>query len=179
MPTYTCAVDGDTLSTLGTEATYYCNKYCAMSHCKKLNNWGCKAVDLYKRRKHPATDIKSEACSTCEHLQECTRDGCVYDVGPEAIEKCKTCSQNSCDRAKPHVLKFNKKWEAPCPVCERAGRRGTLKPDSVKSFSTYIKKLFENSGMDHGASFCSRFQEEISKVVEIQQILRADKSREK
>ena len=106
------------------------------------------------------------------------RDGCLYDVGPEAIEKCAKCGYNTCMNVVPHVLEFDENWEADCPKCARLGKQGRLKPDSVKSFSTYINKLFTDGAMDQGASFCFRFQEEIRKVVEIQHILRADKSRE-
>lgn len=174
VPTYSCVRGGETLSTTADGQTYYCNKYCAMTHCKKLAKWGCKAIEMYRRVKRPATEIKAETCNFCKHLSECQKAGCIYEIGPDAILKCQTCSENSCRKIKPHVLEFNSAWEAKCPAC----KDGTLRPESEKSFSTYINKLYTDSAMDEGGSFCRRFQEEIEKVVEIKRILRADKSRD-
>ena len=175
VPTYSCVGNGETMSAKIDEQIYYCNKYCAMSKCRKLQRWGCKAIELYRMKKRPATDIKAEACSICSHLEECKKDGCMYDVGVDAIKKCSTCSENACRGVKPHALVFDQNWETLCPKC----KKGTLKPEKAKSFDTYIRRLFASGEMDQGESFCPRFMEEINKVVEVQQILRSDTLRER
>ena len=175
VPTYSCVGNGETMSAKIDEQIYYCNKYCAMSKCRKLQRWGCKAIELYRMKKRPATDIKAEACSVCPHMEECEKKGCIYDVGVDAIKKCSTCSENACRNVKPHALVFDQNWETACPKC----KKGTLKPEKAKSFDTYIRRLFASGEMDQGESFCPRFMEEIDKVVEVQQILRADTLRER
>jgi len=174
VPTYACVGSGETMSAKIDDQIYYCNKYCAMSHCRRLQRLNCKAVQLYLTKQRPATDIKAEACAFCEHLEECKKMGCIYEIGPSAIKNCSTCRENACLGVKPHALVFDQNWETDCPKC----KKGRLKPEKTKSFNTYIRKLFASGDLDQGESFCSRFMEEIDKVVEVQQILRADKLRE-
>ncbi|MBQ7879976.1 MAG: DEAD/DEAH box helicase family protein [Clostridia bacterium] len=177
VPTYSCVAGEATMATRlganGGKQEYYCDKYCAMSKCRRLDRLNCKAVQLYRMKNRQAPEIKAEACSSCEHLAECKAMGCIFENGPDSVLKCRDCQYSGCG-VKPHAITFNADWEADCPKCGK----GTLKPEKTKSFSTYIQKLFQLGKLNKGKAFCERFGATIDEVVQVKEILSTDDKKE-
>lgn len=178
VPTYSCVVGEATMATHLDEGAgkqkYYCDKYCAMSKCRRLDRLNCKAVELYRKLNRQAPEIKAETCSSCPHLEDCKSLGCIFENGEESVLKCGSCTHSGC-RVKPHAIAFNADWEAECPKCGK----GTLKPEKTKSFSTYVQKLFQLGKLNKGKAFCDKFRDTIKEVVEVKVILSEDEEQEK
>ena len=94
-------------------------------------------------------------------------------MGVEAVRGCSFCEYATCS-PKPHVIEFDDKWEADCPVCSARGMKGKLRPVVARTFETYIRSAFDYT-MDGGRSFCENLIKESNKVAIIQQILSNDK----
>ena len=97
---------------------------------------------------------------------------CRIDVGEGAIAECSSCEYATC-YPRPHVIRFNEKWEADCPVCAPAHREGKIRPVLARTFATYIRAAWDFRH-DNGAGFCRNLQAEAEKVRDIQKILRMD-----
>jgi hypothetical protein len=96
-------------------------------------------------------------------------------LGADAIKGCADCEYATCF-PKPHVIEFDKKWEADCPVCAARGAKGKLRPVLARTFETYIRSAFDYQ-QDGGRSFCDNLEKEAKKVSIIQEILSNDKER--
>ncbi len=167
---YTCMSVGKGIMCSGDKAgdkTMYCSKICAMKHCSRLKEAGCKVLEALKI--NPNIDASSlyRICRKCNKCAGGYED-CMFDVGKSAIKSCSECRHSTCT-PKPYVISFNEEWEAECPVCHH----GTIKPVKAKNFATYIKSLW-NYDQDKGKSFCSRLLEETGKVTDIKEILSRD-----
>lgn len=162
----------------GGDRVVYCNKACAMMHCRKFMPGGeyekCGALELYKRGNADPVELR-ERCNKCQN--KCP-PRCRYGEGPEAIAACSTCNNTTCQPVPPMKLVFNEKWEAPCPICAAEGRRrgGKLVPVVARTFSSYVQALW-NFHFDENA-FCDNLRAEAKKVATIRDILDNDKMRE-
>ncbi len=149
----------------------YCKKICAISHCDKFVNGymkgKCEALNYYLENPSADDMVLMEKCENCDYASECP-SRCRVGVGIDAISGCKTCENAGCT-PKPHVINFNDKWEAECPVC-----KSKLKPVVARTFETYIRSAYTYQ-QDGGKSFCENLIKETEKVAEIQEILSNDK----
>ena len=144
--------------------TYYCSKICALDHCHYFKTGDmkdkCEALKQYK--KDGISDY-SKYCANCKYAENCKRKGCILTT---SIDRCQTCGQSTC---KPYSVTFDSEWNAPCPY----GKDGTLRTIKNKCFSAYVRDSFELT-LDGGMNFCRSFGDEIDKILEIQEIIRAD-----
>ena len=97
---------------------------------------------------------------------------CRIGIGAEAIASCSVCEYATCS-PRPHVIRFDEKWEADCPVCAAAHRRGRIRPVLARTFATYIRSAWDFRH-DGGAGFCKNLREEAAKVRDIKDILEND-----
>jgi hypothetical protein len=88
--------------------------------------------------------------------------------GEAAVSHCFGCFEATCYPT-PHVLRFDDAWEAPCPVCEGAGK---LRPIVARTFPTYIRSLWDFK-FDPTA-FCKNLRNEANRVDSISEILEKD-----
>lgn len=149
----------------------YCKKICAIAHCDKFANGymkgKCEALNYYIENPSANDLALMEKCENCDYKSECPSKCRVRD-GADAISGCMNCEHATCF-PKPHVISFNDKWEAECPVC---GEK--LKPVVAKTFETYIRSAYDYLA-DGGKSFCDNLLKETAKVSEIQEILSNDR----
>lgn len=144
--------------------TYYCSKICALDHCRRFTTGDmkdkCEALKQYK--KNGMSDY-SKYCADCKFSTSCKAKGCILTA---TADRCQVCTESSC---KPYTVTFDSEWNAPCPY----GKGGVLRSIKNKCFSAYIRDSFELT-LDGGKNFCHSFGEEIDKILEIQEIIRAD-----
>ncbi len=180
---YRCVYGGGTLCNDGKsqDRTYYCPKICVMSHCPRFEIYRtgerkgkCKALNIFENE-GGTTPKLAKACEGCEYKAECDKFGCTYGDGADAIKSCMTCrfSTGLGSPCRPHIINFDRNWEADCPKC----KRHKIAPVKRNNFEAFIRGLFDFT-YDGGAAFCDAFRGEIEKVSDIQEILRADDSTE-
>ena len=158
--------------------TLYCDKACAISHCRKFMPGGeyenCAALKLSKQRGgHVDTTELMVACQLCKN--KCPPRCRLADGKTDpasAVSKCSDCYESTC-RPAPGVLRFNDKWEAACPVCEGIGK---LRPVVARTFPAYVRSLWEFKFDD--AAFCRSLTNESNKVSDISTILDLDEQYE-
>ena len=144
----------------------FCTKRCAMVHCSKLEDKNCPVRRATLQNKNVGDADLAMICATCEiGCPEKCKFG-VYDNPQDAIESCSNCVYATCD-PKPHVLRFDKNWEAECPKC---GER--LKPIHSRTFATYVKELWNFRHDEY--VFCDSMTKEAKNVASIQKILEND-----
>ena len=152
----------------------YCRKICAVSHCSFFQTEGmkgkCPALAKYLEDKNTSDGDLMQLCYTCTN--KLCMPKCRIDVGEGAIAECSSCEYATC-YPRPHVIRFNEKWEADCPVCAAAHREGKIRPVLARTFATYIRAAWDFRH-DNGAGFCRNLQAEAEKVRDIQKILRMD-----
>ena len=90
--------------------------------------------------------------------------------GKDAIKACSTCEYAECV-PRPHVLEFNERWEAKCPMC----KEGVLRPIVARTFATYIRAAWQYTH-DGGRAFCSNLLAEADKVADIKAVLANDRT---
>ena len=154
----------------------YCRKICAISHCERFISGSmkglCEALNYYKENPMATDADLEELCDNCKSAKSCYVKCRVRDRA-QGIEGCMTCSQTTCF-PKPHIIEFDGKWEADCPVCAANGVKGKLKPIVARTFETYIRSAYDYQ-QDGGKSFCDNLMKEANKVAQIQAILSNDK----
>lgn len=157
----------------------YCRKICAISHCERFISGPlkgkCEALNYYKENPSATDADLEELCDNCSYAGVCHQK-CRVRSGAEGIKGCMTCSEATCF-PKPHVVEFNEKWEANCPVCASNGAKGILKPVVARTFETYIRSAYDYQ-QDGGKSFCTNLINETNKVAQIQAILANDKDKD-
>ena len=154
----------------------YCRKICCISHCERFISGAlkdkCAALNLYKENPNASEIDLIALCEGCTYKSLCP-EKCRVRLGAKAISGCENCEYATC-LPKPHVIDFDDKWEAACPVCAARGARGTLRPVVARTFETFIRSAFDYQ-QDGGRSFCDNLIKESNKVSVIQQILSNDK----
>ena len=154
----------------------YCRKICAISHCERFISGPmqgkCEALNYYNENPMATDADLEELCDNCTNSSFCYAKCRVRDRA-EGVEGCMTCSQATCF-PKPHVIEFDNKWEADCPVCAANGTKGRLRPIVARTFETYIRSAYDYQ-QDGGKSFCDNLMKEANKVAQIQAILSNDK----
>ena len=152
----------------------YCRKICAISHCSYFKRTGlaerCKALQKYREDKNTSDSDLMQLCETCGE-RDCLPK-CRAGIGAEAIAGCSVCEYATC-YPRPHVIRFDEKWEADCPVCGGAHRSGRIRPVLARTFATYIRSAWDFRH-DGGAGFCRNLREEAAKVRDIKEILEND-----
>ena len=153
----------------------YCRKICAMAHCGRLTPSECPAVDAYLRNKSIGDQDLYTICSRCPNQDRCP-EKCRPYVGADGISACSTCHYSTCS-PKPHVIEFDDRWEADCPVCRsiNTGKRGKLRPIVARTFAAYLRASWDFQH-DDGRGFCSNLLKEANKVTDIKLVLDADKN---
>ena len=96
----------------------------------------------------------------------------VSEAGERAVRSCEDCGESTCS-TNPHVIRFNERWEASCPVCRANGRRGRIKPVQARTFATYLRAAWDFRH-DGGRAFCNNLGQEAKKVAAIKEILDND-----
>lgn len=152
----------------------YCRKICSLSHCdffKKPEMAGkCPALEKYRQDRNTSDGDLMQLCYACTN--KICMPKCRIDVGEGAIDSCSGCEYATC-YPKPHVIRFDEKWEADCPVCAAGHRQGRIRPVLARTFATYIRAAWDFRH-DNGAAFCRNLQAEAEKVKDIQAILSMD-----
>lgn len=152
----------------------YCRKICAMAHCKRLSPVTCPAVAAYMKNKSIGDQDLYSLCNRCPNRNYCP-EKCRPYIGTAGISACSTCSEATC-RPKPHVIEFNDRWEAECPVCKgTSGGKGKLRPIVARTFAAYLRAAWDFSH-DNGEGFCENLLKESSKVTDIKSVLEADRN---
>ena len=156
----------------------YCRKICAISHCDRFVYGAmkdkCEALEYYKNNPSASDSDLQEICYSCKNSTTCHAKCKLTTNGVNAIRGCMNCMEASCF-PRPHLIEFNDKWEADCPVCKANGYKGRLKPVVARTFETYIRSAFDYQ-QDGGKSFCNNLSKEAEKVSVIQEILSNDKT---
>ena len=163
----------------------YCRKICAMSHCPKFAEGGalekCPALAAYRENGNIGDQDLMEKCATCPISDKCP-EKCRVGQFVEAVKPCVSCTERKksfrLSLCRPHILKFNEQWEAPCPRCEAEKRNGKIRPILARTFAAFIKGLWSYSKKRDDDNFCEILAGESAKVAEIQQILAMDKGDE-
>ena len=154
----------------------YCRKICAISHCERFINGAmkgkCEALNYYKENPMATDADLEELCDNCSNSAKCYAKCRVRDKA-QGVEGCMNCAEATCF-PKPHIIEFDSKWEADCPVCAANGTKGRLKPIVARTFETYIRSAYDYQ-QDGGKSFCDNLNKEANKVAQIQAILSNDK----
>ena len=154
----------------------YCRKICCISHCERFTSGAlkdkCGALNLYKENPNVSEIDLIYMCEGCAYKSLCP-EKCRVGLGASSIKGCEACEYATCS-PKPHVIDFDDKWEADCPVCAARGASGRLRPVVARTFETYIRSAFDYQ-QDGGRSFCDNLIKESNKVSVIQQILSNDK----
>ena len=157
----------------------YCKKICAIAHCRKFRGKEnqCKALRAYRENRYIDESDLMLLCETC-NAPLCSGKRCRIDAFETAIASCSTCDEATCN-PKPHVIRFDDKWEATCPVCKAEGTRsggkiGKIRPIVARTFATYIRSAW-NFRHDGGRRFCENLTKEAAKVAGIKSILELDK----
>ncbi|MGN0807719.1 MAG: helicase-related protein [Candidatus Coproplasma sp.] len=162
----------------------YCRKICVMSHCAKFAKGGeladCAALKLYRANANVGDAELMLACGSCKLKNICPKE-CRVGQYEKAIESCIGCRSRKgfgdIGHCVPHVLRFDEHWEADCPRCSAAGRRGKIRPRIARTFDAFINGLWNYSQKGEDA-FCATLEKESSKVAEIQNILAMDNTKE-
>ena len=117
----------------------YCRKICAMAHCSRFTPGTCPAVDAYMLNKSIGDQDIYTICASCKNQDRCP-EKCRPYIGTEGISACSTCDMATC-RPKPHVIDFDDRWEADCPVCKSisARKKGKLRPIVARTFAAYLR----------------------------------------
>ena len=156
------------------DRSLYCRKICAIAHCERFilgaMKGKCPALKYYQENPSASDADLYELCMTCENAELCA-DKCKIGCFEDAIKGCSTCRYATCS-PKPHVITFDDKWHADCPICKTNGK---LKPVVARTFETYIRSAFDYE-QDGGKSFCINLSKECEKVAEIKEILSNDKA---
>jgi hypothetical protein len=155
------------------DRSFYCRKICAMANCGRFRPGECAAVEAYKRNKSTGDADLAKICEQCKNKSRCP-ERCRFKVGADAILPCSTCQYAGC-RPKPHVIEFDDRWEADCPVCKMIGgnKRGRIRPVVARTFAAYLRASWDFSH-DGGEAFCRNLGNEAFKVMDIKGILDAD-----
>jgi hypothetical protein len=144
----------------------YCRKICAMSNCDKLGYGDCPAVEAYRKNKNIGDAALAMMCNSCPNRRSCP-EKCRPYVRENAISACSKCSHSLCV-PKPHVIDFDERWEAKCPVCG-----GKIRPVVARTFAAYLRSSW-NFTHDEGRAFCGNLLQEAAKVEDIKEVLDAD-----
>lgn len=154
----------------------YCRKICAVSHCYRFIKGSmkdkCPALKRYHSNKTISDLELMLLCQECPSRAECPAKCRLTKTGAEAINGCADCSESSCS-IKPHVIRFDEKWSAPCPVCAAFGRRGRIKPIQARTFATFVRAAWDFK-YDGGRAFCANLRQEAKQVASIKDILGKD-----
>lgn len=153
----------------------YCRKICAMAHCSRFRPGSCPAVDAFLKDKSIGDQDLYSLCSRCNHQDTCP-ERCRPYVGTDGISACSTCDSALCS-PKPHVIEFDDRWEADCPVCRSLSsrKRGKLRPIVARTFAAYLRASWDFSH-DNGKGFCTNLLKEAKKVTDIKLVLDADRN---
>ena len=145
--------------------------------CKENGDDWCPALKAYRETPEIGDADLDFLCYNCPNRYACpdecklwVKDGGGLVKGKRAIKACGSCEYAEC-HPKPHVLSFNEKWEADCPVCGK----GTLRPIVARTFATYIRAAWKYEH-DGGAAFCNNLLAEADKVADIKEILANDRT---
>ncbi len=159
------------------DRSVYCRKICAVAHCSRFTTGDmagkCAALAAYTQDKTISDGSLMLLCQRCPNRAECSKK-CRIGTGAEAIRGCRGCDMSDCSPT-PHVVNFNDKWEAKCPVCEANGAKGRLRPIVARTFATYIRAAW-NFKIDGGAAFCNNLKNEAKNVANIKIILDNDQN---
>lgn len=154
----------------------YCRKICAIAHCQRFLNGAmkdkCPALARYRENRNVGDLDLAVICETCPSRRECPEKCRVSETGERAIRSCEDCGESTCS-TNPHVIRFNERWEASCPVCRANGRRGRIKPVQARTFATYLRAAWDFRH-DGGRAFCNNLGQEAKKVAAIKEILDND-----
>ncbi len=154
----------------------YCRKICALSHCAFFKTpemaGKCPALRKYAEDRNTSDNDLMILCESCNNTYCMPK--CRIDIGGKAIEKCSDCEYASC-YPKPHIIRFDEKWEADCPVCAASHRDGRIRPIVARTFATYIRAAWDFKH-DKGEGFCKNLRAEAAKVADIKTILDMDKA---
>lgn len=182
---YKCIYEGNSMCTTGREndRDVYCRKICAMSHCPKFSAGGelakCPALAAYRENGNIGDQDLMEKCARCALKDKCP-EKCRVGQFMEAVKPCTTCSERKrgarLSLCRPHVLKFDERWEAPCPSCEANRVSGKIRPILARTFAAFIKGLWTYSYKKDDDNFCEILSNESDKVAEIQDILAMDRA---
>lgn len=152
----------------------YCRKICALSHCGYFEKTGlaerCAALKKYREDKNTSESDLMQLCELCTE-RDCLPK-CRIGIGAEAIASCSACEYATCS-PRPHVIRFDEKWEADCPVCAAAHRRGRIRPCS-RAPSQRISVRRGISGTTAAPGSARTLREEAAKVRDIKDILEND-----
>ena len=153
----------------------YCRKICAMAHCNRLSPATCPAVAAYVKNRSIGDQDLYTICSRCSKQDRCP-EKCRPYVGTNGISACSTCDNAIC-RPKPHVIEFDERWEAPCPVCKgmSSRKKGKLRPIVARTFAAYLRASWDFNH-DNGKGFCDNLLKEANKVTDIKLVLDADRN---
>lgn len=153
----------------------YCRKICAMAHCSRLKPDECLAVGAYLKNKSIGDQDLYTLCSRCPNQDRCP-EKCRPYIGTNGISACATCDFAIC-RPKPHIIEFDDRWEADCPVCKglSMGRQGKLRPIVARTFAAYLRASWDFNH-DDGRGFCTNLLREANKVTDIKLVLDADRN---
>jgi len=153
----------------------YCRKICAMSHCSRFRPGECPAIEAYNKNKGIGDQDLYALCSRCPNQARCP-EKCRPYIGAEGIAACSTCNYATCS-PKPHVIDFDDRWEADCPVCRSLSmrKRGKLRPVVARTFAAYLRASWDFEH-DEGRSFCINLLKEANKVTDIKLVLDADRN---
>ena len=151
----------------------YCRKICAMANCSRFRPGECLAVEAYKQNKSIGDQDLYMLCNRCPNRNRCP-EKCRPYIGTDGITPCSTCQYATC-RPKPHVIEFDDRWEADCPVCKMMGgsKRGRIRPVVARTFAAYLRASWDFTH-DGGRAFCKNLLNEANKVSDIKMVLDAD-----
>ncbi len=149
---------------------YYCNKICAMMHCRKFMEGGelenCPALALYREDKTASPSALVKTCKMC-NKPSCPAT-CRYSDGPEGIRPCIGCRESQCS---PGVYQFDENWQMPCPKCGS----GIIHPVEASTFALYIRALWDFRYDDY--TFCKELRKESAKVADVARMLAGARGR--
>jgi hypothetical protein len=151
----------------------YCRKICAMANCSKLAYGDCLAVEAWKSNKSIDEASLYSLCNKCPNRNRCP-EKCRPYIGTDGITPCATCQFASCS-PKPHVIEFDDRWEADCPVCKSmsSSKQGRIRPVVARTFAAYLRASWDFAH-DGGEAFCENLLKEANKVDDIKEVLSAD-----
>lgn len=151
----------------------YCRKICAMLNCSRFRPGECLAVEAYRRDRSIGDQDLYMLCNRCPNKNRCP-EKCRPYIGTDGVTPCSTCQYATC-RPKPHVIDFDDRWEADCPVCKMMGgsKRGRIRPVVARTFAAYLRASWDFTH-DGGKAFCENLLKEARKVSDIKEVLDAD-----
>lgn len=151
----------------------YCRKICAMLNCSRFRPGECLAVEAYRRDRSIGDQDLYMLCNRCPNRSRCP-EKCRPYIGTDGVTPCSTCQYATC-RPKPHVIDFDDRWEAECPVCKMMGgsKRGRIRPVVARTFAAYLRASWDFTH-DGGKAFCENLLKEARKVSDIKDVLDAD-----